>query len=329
MKNLRLLFDECGKAADVLKLECCEIPHLSQGQVLLKFHYSPINPADLNFIEGSYGLKPQLPAFPGLEGVASVLMSESTDFREQDLVIPIRRIGAWSEYAVTEAENLIRIPAEMDLCQAAMLKVNPATAWLLLHHFRSLHAGEWVCLNAANSGVGQCVIQIAKQLGIKTLCFTRSETHFPRLLDLGADAIFCDSIDGYQESIHYLSGQKVRLAFNAVGGESALRLAKLLERGGVHITYGAMGKKPLTITNGMFIFCDLNFRGFWLTQWLEYAAREEIDSLYDSLSTMILQGKLHQRIDQIFSLKEFGSAMERITSAERQGKVLLSLNLEK
>ena len=38
-----------------------------------------------------------------------------------------------------------------------MLKVNPITAWRMLHDFVPLRSGEWLIQNAANSGAGQCV----------------------------------------------------------------------------------------------------------------------------------------------------------------------------
>ena len=41
---------------------------LKPNEVRLKMLYAPINPADINYIQGIYGIKPELPAIPGLEG---------------------------------------------------------------------------------------------------------------------------------------------------------------------------------------------------------------------------------------------------------------------
>lgn len=41
--------------------------------ILKLFPASPINPADINLIQGTYGIKPSLPANAGLEGVGEVV----------------------------------------------------------------------------------------------------------------------------------------------------------------------------------------------------------------------------------------------------------------
>ena len=44
--------------------------------------------------------------------------------------------------------------------------------------------------NAANSGVGRCVIQIAAASGLRTVNFVRREDLFAELSELGAGAVF-------------------------------------------------------------------------------------------------------------------------------------------
>ena len=48
-----------------------------------------------------------------------------------------------------------------------MLRVNPPTAYLMLHHFTPPQASHWVIQNAANSGVGHCLIKLAREEGMK------------------------------------------------------------------------------------------------------------------------------------------------------------------
>lgn len=323
MNSQRLVFETHGKPADVLRLETFGIPPMENGECLLAVHAAPINPADLNFIEGTYGIKPALPSPAGMECVATVLESRSGKFSPGDQVIPIARIGAWASHIVTPGENLIRIPAGIDPLQAAMLKVNPATSWLLLHHFGNLREGDWVALNAANSGVGQCVVQLAAAMGVRTLCFLRNTGLASDLISLGADAVYGDSPEGYDQARAALGTGKAKLAFNAVGGESALRLAKLLGNGGTHITYGAMGRKPLTIPNGPLIFGDISFRGLWLSRWMEESPREEVNLIYEELAGRLLAGSLRQTVDCVFPLENYREAFVRLDAADRRGKVLL------
>jgi mitochondrial enoyl-[acyl-carrier protein] reductase / trans-2-enoyl-CoA reductase len=322
MKSRHLTFSQFGTPGSVLKVEPFTLPELKTGEVLLEIQASPINPADLNFIEGTYGVKPELPATAGIECCCKVLESLSEKFSAGDVVIPLSRIGGWADHAITNEKNLIKLPAEIDPLQAAMLKVNPATAYLLLTHFESLQAGDWVALNAANSGVGQCTILLAKHFGIRTLCFLRKTELIPELKTLGATEVFEDSPAGYEQALVALGDARAKLAFNSVGGDSALRIMKLLGPSGTHITYGAMAKKPLTIPNGPLIFNDIRLRGLWVTQWIRNADHPTLQKIYSELAELVLSGKLTQKIDSTHDLADFSEALQRLDQLERAGKVI-------
>lgn len=326
MNARRLIFKNHGKPAEALSLIDFQPAPLKDGEVLLEIHAAPINPADLNYIEGTYGIKPELPSTVGMECSATVLESRADSLSPGDSVFPISQIGGWATHTVTHAENLIKLPAGIDPLQAAMLKVNPATAWLLLKHFEKLQEGDWVVLNASNSGVGQCVIQLAATMGIKTACFIRNEDLVPELTALGANLVLPDTLEGYENAKQTIGKTKAKLAFNAVGGDSALRLIKLLAPSGTHITYGAMGRKPLTVPNGPLIFGDLRIRGLWVTEWIKHASRPEIEETYSSLAHLILDGSLKQQVDSGHSLENFTAALDRLGASDRKGKVLFTQN---
>jgi len=327
MKSRRLIFENHGDPTETLQIEEFSTPELKAGEVLLEIQAAPINPADLNYIEGTYGIKPELPATAGIECFATVIESRSLAFSEGENVMPVSKVGGWAEHAIASEQNLIKLPGNIDPLQAAMLKVNPATAMLLLTHFKNLTEGDWVTLNASNSGVGQCVIQIAAKMGIHTLCFLRDTTIGPEMKSLGATHVFEDSQDGFSEAREVLGKNKAELAFNAVGGESALRLMKLLAASGTHITYGAMGRKPLTVPNGPLIFNDIRIRGLWVTKWMENCDRSELEKTYATLAELVTSGTLRQTVDSTFDLADFAQALERLNDKHRKGKVLFAKNL--
>lgn len=322
MKCKRLIFHTHGNPSETLELEEFQSADLKPGEVLLEIQASPINPADLNFIEGTYCVKPELPSGAGIECFATVAESRSGKFSAGDPVFPIARIGGWASHAVTTEDNLIRLPQGIDPLQAAMMKVNPATAWLLLHHFKRLKKGDWVTLNASNSGVGQCVIQLAGLMGVKTICFLRNTSLSIDLMELGATRVSEDSQEGFAEARGLMGKDRAKLAFNAVGGDSALRLMKLLGEGGTHITYGAMGRKPVTIPNGALIFNDIRVRGLWVTKWIENAPREEVGETYQILAGHVMEGRLKQETDSVFPLEKFREAIARLDADGRRGKVI-------
>ena len=320
---MRLIFADCGKPDQVLRLEGFEPRQPDEGEVLVRVDAAPINPADLNMIEGTYGVRPELPAGPGIEGCGVVEASRSNFFQLGQRVIFLRRASTWATHATVHEDHLMAVPGALDVHQAAMLKVNPATAWRLLHGFADLVAGDWVVQNAGNSAVGRCVIQLARECGFRTMSFVRRADLAAELRGLGGDAVFSDDDAGHAEAHAMLGGANARLAFNAVGGESALRLMKLLEEGGTHITYGAMARKPLTLPNGLLIFRDIRVRGLWVTKWLEKASSQEVRATYQTLAGLVADGRLVQAVDSVFPMENWQGALERLKDPERNGKVLL------
>ena len=318
----RLIFRQTGKPAETLEIQDFSPRQPEAGEVLVRILAAPINPADLNTIEGTYGVKLDLPATPGVEGCGEVVTSGASAFQPGDHVIFLRRADTWATHTTVAAGSLFKLPPGIDPLQAAMLKVNPATAWRLLHGIEAAAKSDWIVQNAGNSAVGRCVIQLARDLGIHTISFVRRPELMDELHALGADHVFLDDDDGLAAAKSALGGAKAALAFNAVGGESALRVMKLLREGGSHITYGAMGRKPLTLPNGLLIFRDIRVRGLWVTRWVENAPAAEVHAVYQDLATRVAAGRLVQPVDSTFPLDKYHQALARLDAPERAGKVL-------
>lgn len=186
------------------------------GQVSVKFQAAPINPADLDVIAGTYGKLPKLPHFAGLEGVAVVdAVGAGAKLKVGQRVIPARSgFGTWRSHAVAEESAFLPVASDIPIEYSAVLSVNPCSAcvepplaqplfpcilpclmfvlssYRMLEDFVSLKAGDVVVQNAANSMVGQAVIQLCKLKGVKTINLLRSRP------DLGATVDYLKSIGG-------------------------------------------------------------------------------------------------------------------------------------
>lgn len=287
--------------------------------------YAPINPADLNFIEGNYGKLPHFPSVPGNEGCGRVIAigDEVTSLAAGDLVIPLHPLGVWSEQLVAAENQFARLPQDLDPVQASMLRVNPTTAWQLLQEFRDLQPGDFIAQNAANSGVGQAIIQIARHLDIKTINFVRRPELVAELTALGADLVVLDDEAGHQAAREFIGSQKLNLAFNAVGGDSALRLMDLLSPSGTLVTYGAMSRRSLKVPNKYLIFKNLEIRGYWLSKWAETASHLEMQEVLRPLATLMLKGRLKLPVDQIVPMKDYRKAIALAQSEGRSGKIII------
>jgi len=301
-----------------------------KGQILVRMRYSPVNPADINVLQGSYGLLPDLPdlpATPGNEGAGEVVSvgEDVGSFEPGDPVIPLAATGCWRQHLLLEASSVFLLPRGIDLQQASMLRVNPLSAQLLLEQHQSQPGTPgYIAQNAANSAVGQCLIQLADLAGIRTLNFARGETSREMLRKLGAYLVFSDDRAGLTEAKNACGETPPTFAANAVGGESALRLMDLLGNGGTLVTYGGMAKQPLKVPNSFLIFKNLRLWGFWLNHWLETADDTALTRRLHTLAEHVLHGRLRVSVEEIYPFTSVREAVRQAQQPGRSGKILLA-----
>ncbi len=321
----QLGFQRFGPPNEVLEMRTTRLSEdLGPDQALVEMLAAPINPADLNYIEGRYGVRPILPAVAGLEGVGRVVKSRWPGVEEGRLVLLPPFAGTWADSVLCSADSLIRLPRDhqSDLLQLAMLRVNPATAFLMLKTVPDLKPGDWVVQNAGNSGVGISTFQIAKAMGYNVASVVRTEAAVEAMRGLGVAVVAIDCDEGWASLQHHWGSEPPRLALNAVGGESASRLVERLGPSGVLLTYGAMARRPVTLSNRQLIFEQIVSQGFWLTKVLEKMPLEEQEALYAQLAKMVSDGALRLPVQQRFLLEEYQNALEQVPTPGRFGKVL-------
>ena len=324
-RSLAVQLEAFGPPAEVARVVEITVPPPLPTEVRVQMECAPVNPADLNVLEGKYGILPDLPAVAGIEGVGRVISagcSTSEALLGKRVLLP-HGFGAWRNFGNASASDLIVVPENIPVQQAAMVRINPATAFCLLHHFTRLQPGDWILQNAANSGVGRSVIQIARSCGLRTVNVVRRSGLAEDLKAIGADAVIEEG-DGLARRItEACNDAPLRLALNAVGGECALSLAKALGHGGCHVTYGAMALQPLRIPNGLLIFKDLQFRGFWVSQWYRHASKSAVSSLFSQLFDWAASGVLNTPVEATYKLTEAREAVLHASRSARTGKVLL------
>ena len=318
------VYETHGNPADVLHVESRPWPTPAPGEVIVKMRAAPINPADLNQIEGKYPVRADLPATPGFEG-AGIVVDAGTDVKgltSGALVILPHNVGTWRDAVAVKADELVVVPADIKPVHAAMLKINPMTAWRLLHDYVELARGDWLIQNAANSAAGRAVIQIAHQLGYKTVNVVRRSELIDELRAEGGDIVLVDSENLRREVEDAIGGPPIRLGLNAVGGESALRLANCLAPGSTLVTYGAMSLQPLKIPNGLLIFKDLRFRGIWINKWYDNATPAQRMEAFQHLFEMAKRGLLQTKVEKAYPLSEAKAAVAHAARGQRSGKII-------
>lgn len=315
-----LVYRTHGDPSRVVQLEGVALPSLGAKDVLVKVLAAPINPSDINMIQGTYAILPDLPAVGGNEGVAQVVEvgSQVKSLKAGDWVIPKDAgLGTWRTQAVLPEDDVISVPNDIPLVSAATLGVNPCTAFRMLSDFEDLNPGDSVIQNAANSGVGQAVIQIAAARGINTINVIRDRPEFTELSDklkaIGASHVIKEeALRKHEIKELFKTCPKPKLALNGVGGKSATELLRHLQIGGSMVTYGGMSKQPVTVPVSALIFKDVKVRGFWVTQWKRDHSHDgrAFRAMLDELCSLIKQGKLTAPTCTEVGLQQYHAALD-------------------
>jgi trans-2-enoyl-CoA reductase len=318
------VYETHGNPADVLQIEAHPWPTPAADEAVVKRSAAPINPADLNQIEGKYPVRAELPATPGFEGAGIVIESgaSANGLTSGALVILPHNIGTWRDAVAVKADDLVIVPDGIEPVQASMLKINPLTAWRLLHDYVDLQKGDWLIQNAANSAAGRDVIQIAHELGYKTVNVVRRAEVVDELRAEGGDVVLIDGDNLRDEVKTATKGASIRLGLNSVGGDSALRLANCLAPGGTLVSFGAMSLQPLKIPTGLFIFKDLRFRGIWINKWYDKATPSERMETFRPLFDMARCGLLKTKVERAYPLNEVKAAVAHAAQGKRNGKII-------
>ena len=177
----------------------------------------------------------------------------------------------WRTHAVEEEKHLVKIPNDIDPTMAATLAVNPCTAYRMLKDFEKLENGDVVLQNGANSAVGQCVIQLAKQFGFRTVNIVRNRENIYQLKQelsaMGADHVLTE--EEMRSCKLFKNGELAapKLVLNCVSGKAVIELVKAMADSGTLVTYGGMSRQPLIVPTSAFIFKNIRLVGYWMTRW--------------------------------------------------------------
>ena len=309
-------------------VEVADVGEPAAKEIVFDILAFPINPADLSFMTGRYASQPPLPATPGAEGIGRVVKVGSgvTDLKPGDRIISLLREN-WTQRRRIPADQAIKVRNDIPLAQAAMLRINPPTALLLLEDIVDLQPGDWIVQNGANSAVGKILIGLARERGVRTVNVVRRKELVAPLKALGADAVVVDDGNDLAGRVRAAAnGEPVRLAIDCVGGQATRKLVDAVCDGGTVCVYGGLAGEDSTAPTHALVFRGVTVTGFMLGRFLMKRNRAQITAIYDLLAQRIADGRINVPVEKIYPIEDIAQALMHSEDYGRDGKILVAPN---
>ncbi len=323
-------FARTGNPPDVVEVVDMETAPVGPGDVLIDVEAASINPSHLLTLSGNYGIQPELPAVPGAEGIGKIVEVGSgvSNVKPGDRIMIPPYSGTWRQQVVVPADRItVTFPSDGDPKQMAMIMANPPTAWLLLKTVVDLEPGDWLIQNAANSAVGQYIMELAGIYGYKTVNVVRRDGLEDIVAGAGGDICAVDGPDLGERVKAATDGADIKLGIDAVAGEATQHLADCLADNAAIANYGLLSGEPCQLSPSDIIFRNLSLRGVWLSMWLQgrESTPETRATVYEELRGYILDGRMHAEIEATYPLDQIKEAVAHALRP-RKGKVVILPN---
>jgi NADPH:quinone reductase-like Zn-dependent oxidoreductase len=291
---------------DVVQVVEIERPEPGEGEVLVKVHAAGVNPIDWKIRSGvGQRLGMTLPIHLGgeLVGTVETLGAEVDGFAPGEAVFGMVHTGAFAEYAVVKAANLVPKPSNLGFTEAAALPLAGSTAWQALFDEAGLTAGQRLLITGSSGGVGSLAVQFAKARGahVTAVASARNEAF---VHSLGVDE-FVD----YTSQPFEQAARDMDVVFDTVGGDTFQRAFATLRPGGFMVTVVAFPDGEAE-RHGVRVK-----RSFTLP-----SARN-----LTAIKGLVEAGKVMPHVDTVLPLTEVKQALALSEAGRTRGKIVLNI----
>jgi NADPH2:quinone reductase len=308
---------------DVLTLQETALPEPGSGLVRVKLAATGLNFIEIYQRMGQY--KIPLPWTPGSEaaGIVDAVGPDVTNLKPGDRVASSAFAGAYAEYALAPAWQLVPLPDEVDFRVAAAVMLQGMTAHYLTHSTYPLKSGETALIYAAAGGVGGLLVQIAKLRGARVIAAVGSEAKVAAARALGADEVFVYRQVDIAKTVRELNGgHGVPVVYESVGKDTFDASLNCLRPRGYLVLFGqSSGPVPPFDPQRLNALGSLFLTRPTLGHYT--MSRDEILWRANDLFNWIAAGQLTVRVDRAFPLAQVGDAQAHLASGAALGKVIL------
>lgn len=298
-------------------------PQVAADEILIKVAYSGMNRADLMQLAGHYPPPPGASDVLGLEvsGVVHVVGTNVGAFKVGDRVCALLSGGGYAEYVAVPAAQVLPVPAKMDLAQAAGICEVFATAWYNVYGLAAAQPGERILVHAAASGVGQALLQLARERGNPTFATAGSDEKLAQAQQLGAEKVWNRRNGSFVDAVKVWGG--VDIILDPVAGDYVAWDQQVLNQDGRLIIIGLMGGREAQLDAGRLLMKRQRIIGSTLrSQPLQVKARIMAE-LYAHVWPLFEQARITPNIDEVIPVGEVEQAFQRLRDNATQGKLIL------
>ena len=264
---------------------------------------------------------------PGLEysGIVSAVGERVKMWKLGDRVMAIESGGAYAEYICTHERQLLAVPSNIPLADAAAIPEVFLTAWDALVLQGGLTSGRWALVHAGASGVGTAAIQIAKALGAR-IAVTCSSGKAQTCRDLGADLVVERSPHDWLADVQGAVPQGFDVVLDVIGGDEVERNLRAVATKGTIVQVGLMGGGSTQVNVGLLLMK----RARWIGTTLRARPLEEKAALTRRFAAEVLplfeSGQLKPIIDSRYSFAQIADAHIAMGANANTGKILIDIS---
>jgi len=313
---------ECG-GPEALVLETLPTPEPGPGEALVSVSAVGINFIDVYQRSGHYPLPLPLPM--GLEGAGVVerLGPGDAPVAEGDRVAWVGGQGSYASELIVPADQLVPLPAGVELRPAAAVMLQGLTAHYLSRSSYRLEPGDTCLVHAAAGGVGQLLCQMAKIAGARVIGTVSTDAKATIAKSAGADEVInYEEEDFVERALTFTGGTGVQVIYDGVGQSTFSRgLDCLAPRGYMVLFGGSSGPvepiDPLVLSNKGSLYLHRP------RLWEFISSRDELLARTTEMFSWMESGRLKVTIAATFPLAEACEAHRLLVSREAAGKILL------
>jgi len=321
---MKAVFIEQPGDAGALRYADFPTPEPAPGQVLVKIAASGVNFIDTYQRSGLY--KIPLPAVLGMEGAGTVeaLGPNVGGFKVGDPVAWAMSRGSYAEFAAVPTQFLVKVPAGLDLRQAAAAMLQGMTAHYLTHSTFPVEPGHIALVHAAAGGTGRLISQMVKLRGGRVIgtAGTREKAEVARQAGAG-DVILYREQDLVAEVKRLTDGKGVDVVYDGVGEATFMQSLDCLKPRGMMALFG-QSSGPVKTFDPLL----LSTKGsLFLTRptLANYSSPDEIRWRSGDVLGWILAKKLELLTERVYPLADAAQAHTDLESRKTMGKLVLTV----